>query len=67
MELQSIINAMSDEWQKERAETQMTLGKFIKKLKLMPAKMQIDELNNPHSYRGYYIDIAFEKTSDKKQ
>lgn len=44
---------------RERAETQMTLGKLIDALKTMPGDVEIVKLYNPHSYRGYYSDLAF--------
>ena len=64
--LQAMVDGMSAQWQKERAATQMTLGGFIEKLESMPAKMKIDGLDNPHSYRGYYSDLAFEKAEKKR-
>jgi hypothetical protein len=47
-------------WQRERANTQITLGKLIKVLKMMPKNTEVANLNYPHSYRGYYMDLAFE-------
>jgi len=49
---------MSAQWQKERAESQMTLGKLIERLQSIPPETMID-IAEPHSYRGYYSDLAF--------
>lgn len=59
MSLQAMFDAMSAAWMRERAETQMTLGKLIAALEAMPADENIAGLGNPHSYRGYYSDLAF--------
>jgi hypothetical protein len=61
MDLQVILDGMSAQWQKERAETQMTLGELIAALKAMPADADVANLTSPHSFRGYYSDLAFEK------
>lgn len=60
-----MINGMSQQWQRERAETQMTLGKMIDRLAAMQPEAMIDGLENPHSYRGYYSDLAFERRAAK--
>ncbi len=61
MNLQALLDGMSAQWQRERAETQMTLGKLISALEAMPEGAEVANLNNPHSYRGYYSDLAFEQ------
>ena len=61
MNMQALIDGMSDQWQKERAETQMTLGKLISALEAMPDSAEVANLNSAHSYRGYYSDLAFER------
>jgi hypothetical protein len=58
---QAMLDAKSAEWRRERAETQMTLGKLIAALEAMPADTVIPSLCSPHSYRGYYSDLAFER------
>ena len=58
---QSLVDSMSEQWKRERAETQMTLGKLIAALEAMPAETVIPSLCSPHSYRGYYSDLAFER------
>lgn len=60
MNLQAVVDGMSQQWMKERAESQMTLGSLIKALAAMPADAQVQKIERPHSYRGYYSDLAFE-------
>ena len=64
--LQAMVDGMSAQRQKERAKTQMTLGGLIEMLESMPAKIKMDGLDHPHSYRGYYSDLAFEKVEKKR-
>ena len=64
-QIQAMINGMNAQWQRERAETQMTLGKLIVALEAMPADTEIAGLTEPHSYRGYYDDLAFEPQAEK--
>ena len=61
MNLQAMMDGMSAQLQRERAETQMTLGKLIAALEAMPEGADIANLNSAHSYRGYYSDLAFEQ------
>lgn len=56
-----MINGINQQWQRERAETQMTLGKMIDRLEAMPPETIIEGITAPHSYRGYYCDLAFER------
>jgi len=63
--LQAMVDGMSAQWQRERAESQMTLGKFIELLAAMPADFLIDGLGEPDSYRGYYSDLAFGREPEK--
>jgi hypothetical protein len=63
--IQAWFNGMSAKRQKERSETQMTLGKLIDKLKTMDPDAMIDGIETPHSYRGYYDDLAFEQGTEK--
>lgn len=46
---------------RERAAIQMTLGKLIERLEAMPPETMIEGICAPHSYRGYYSDLAFER------
>lgn len=50
---------MAKVWQLERASSQMTLGKFIDRLQSIPHDTPVN-IGNPHSYRGFYEDLAFE-------
>lgn len=60
--MQAYIDGLSMEMQKERSQTQMTLGKLIKVLQdLDPATLL--PLGDLDSYRGYYSDLAFEPTN----
>lgn len=59
--LQTLVDRMSQQWKRERAETQLTLGKLIAALETMPPDAPITNLLEPHSYRGYYEDLAFEQ------
>ena len=60
MNLQALAHGMSAQWQRERSETQLTLGKLITVLEAMPMHAQVANLRNPESYRGYYSDLYFE-------
>lgn len=60
MNLKALIDGMKAQWQRERAETQMTLGNLIAALEAMPEDAEVANLNSAHSYRGYYSDLAFE-------
>lgn len=60
MGLQALMDGMSMQWQRQRAETQMTLNELIAALEAMPEGAEVENLNSAHSYRGYYIDLAFE-------
>ena len=60
MNMQALMDGLSEQWKRERAETQMTLGKLIEALEGMPADAKVANLRNAHSYRGYYSDLAFE-------
>jgi hypothetical protein len=53
MNLQDLVDGMTAQWQRERAETQMTLGKMIAALEAMPEGAEVANLNNAHSYRGF--------------
>jgi hypothetical protein len=61
IDLQALFDGMSAKMQRERADTQLTLGKLIAALTAMPADAQVANLNSAHSYRGYYSDLAFER------
>lgn len=58
--LQALINGMNADSARKRAETQLTLGRLIAVLEEMPPGTEVANLKAPHSYRGYYTDLAFE-------
>lgn len=60
MNIQSLLALMIGIGQAHRASTQMTLGKMIAALEKMPSDSEVIHLSRPHSYRGYYCDLAFE-------
>lgn len=64
MSLQDEFNGLMLSMQRERATTQMTLGKLIAALEAMPGNAKVKALHQPHSYRGYYMDLAFEHTGE---
>ena len=59
--MQALIDGLSQQWQKERAATQMVLGDLIGALAALPDGAMIENIGEAHSYRGYYTDLAFEK------
>ena len=67
MNMQALIDGMSAQLQRERSETQMTLGKLIAALEAMPEGAEVANLRDAHSYRGYYSDLAFEREEGTRQ
>ena len=63
--LQGYLNDKSREWQQERSATQMTLGQLVAELEKLPPDRTVVGFGNPHSYRGYYSDLAFEPVEDE--
>lgn len=64
--IQALVNGMNAQAKAQRSETQMTLGKLIDRLSQLDPAMEIVGLCEPHSYRGYYSDLAFELCNDKR-
>lgn len=64
--IQALVDGMGAEWQRQRAKSQMTLGKMIDALAAMPADAQVAAIHGPQSYRGYYCDLAFEPADEGK-
>ena len=60
MNIQYLVDGVLAEAAKERAKSQMTLGGLIDTLKELNPNMEVMGLEEPHSYRGYYQDLAFE-------
>ena len=61
MDIQELLNQATKQWRIDRANSQMTLGELIAALSVMPEHKQVQGLCKPHSYRGYYTDLAFEE------
>lgn len=61
MNLQTKINRVRRARRREREKTQLTLGGLIAVLEKMPDNAQVANLQNPGSYRGYYVDLYFEQ------
>lgn len=59
--IQALLDGMNAQWQRERAETQLTLGALIKALEAMPPASAVANLHSLRSYRGYYSDLAFKQ------
>lgn len=64
--MQHLIDTLSKGWRAERSLSQMTLGKLISILSGLPKETKIEKICSPHSYRGYYSDLSFEKESGEQ-
>lgn len=65
MDIQAIIDALSAQMKQERSHSQMTIGKLLDRLSELPDSTLIDGVDEPHSYRGYYSDLALERCKGK--
>lgn len=61
--VQKIVDAMGAAARQTRTQYHLTLGKMISQLKEVDPQTHI-YLTKPHSYRGYYSDLAFENTGE---
>jgi hypothetical protein len=67
MDMQGYIDALSDGWKKDRSKYHLTLGALHAALQEAnpDALVLLDggetSPDEPHSYRGYYSDLAFER------
>lgn len=61
IDIQHLVYGMNAQWSRERAATQLTLGNLIEVLEAMPPDAHVIGLCEPHSYRGYYTDLAFKQ------
>ena len=59
--MQKLFDALSNGWRAQRGLEQMTLQRLIDKLKTFPPEKKIEKISCPHSYRGYYSDLSFER------
>lgn len=70
MDFQKMIDAMGELDRKTRGKYHLTLGKAIEQLETLAPTTPVVFAGepygpgNPHSYRGYYSDLAFESVSD---
>lgn len=55
-----LLNYVIDHDRVDRSLTQMTLGRLIARLKSIVSPT-VEAFGRPHSYRGYYRDLAFER------
>lgn len=63
--LQAMVDGWNAQAQKERSLEQKTLGALIDNLENIGGEVMIEGLCAPHSYRGYYCDLAFERGERK--
>lgn len=71
MDMQKLIELMSDSFKLERMENMMLLGELIKELEYLDPKLDLvvdvgGSIDEPHSYRGYYCDLSFNPSNDTK-
>lgn len=69
MDIQALMNALSASAKTTRSGYHLSLGKLIAALEAAPADAVVEldcggSPSNPHSYRGYYEDLAFETDPD---
>jgi hypothetical protein len=55
-----MINELNQLGSVKRSASQLTLGEIIVLLKNLEPKTVITGLGDLHSYRGYYVDLAFD-------
>lgn len=61
LDMQKMIDLMCSEASLERSQTQFTLGELINSIKLLEPDIVVTGLSaSADSYRGYYVDLAFE-------
>lgn len=63
---QDFVDGENARAQRQRAGQQMTLGGLIDALAQLPPDRAIAGLCEPHSYRGYYCDVAFEPSDEAR-
>ncbi len=68
--IQQFVDAMAAQWQMERSQKQVTLGELIASLKAADPSIPVTvngggSIAYPHSYRGYYSDIAFQPSNER--
>mgnify|MGYP001607367860 CR=1 FL=1 len=70
IDMQKFVDAIDVSARSSRKDYHLTLGKAIAMLESLPTDMQVKfdcgpvAPYDPHSYRGYYSDLAFERGND---
>ena len=69
MDIQKLLDSMSEVARAERSRYHVTLGNMIAELIKVAADTPVEfshghSPGTPHSYRGYYSDLSFEPGSD---
>jgi hypothetical protein len=59
MDIGKLFEAIDEEGARTRSNYHLTLGNLIQVLEAAPESAKIG-IGKPHSYRGYYRDLAFE-------
>lgn len=59
MDIEKFFEAIDNESARTRSNYHLTLGGLIQALEAAPSDAKIG-IGEPHSYRGYYRDLAFE-------
>lgn len=70
LDMQKIVDAMGEAGRLQRSNYHLTLGALIKALAVAnPDALVIFDTggapSSPHSYRGYYSDLAFETSGER--
>ena len=65
MDMQKLLNAMSDGWRRDRSKYHLTLGDAMERLAKVDPEMRVQfedgiSPGEADSYRGYYSDLALE-------
>lgn len=66
MDIQNLVDAIGKISENDRSKYHVTLGALIEKLSVCDPALPVvtdqgDCIGNPHSYRGYYSDLSFER------
>ena len=69
MDFQKSIDGMNKMAEDTRSDYHLTLGEAINRVSELPNNVEVivdigGSLTEPHSYRGYYSDLAFEPTDE---
>ncbi|MEN6545669.1 MAG: hypothetical protein ABFE07_06465 [Armatimonadia bacterium] len=70
MDLQALMDAFAESGRRERSRYHLTLGALIEALRSAPsdAVVRFDYMDcspgEPHSYRGYYSDLSFDRSAE---